>query len=60
MGYLESMNFAHNDLAARNILVGRGNRAKVADFGLAKILQDPNAYYQVTIKNKQTHLRTHT
>ena len=47
MAYLESMNFAHNDLAARNVLVAGGNRAKVADFGLAKILEDPNAIYQV-------------
>ena len=48
MAYLESKNFAHNDLAARNILIDNGNTAKVADFGLAKMLEDPEAIYQVS------------
>ena len=50
MAYLESRNISHNDLAARNILVAKGNVAKVADFGLAKMLDDPQAVYQVCLR----------
>ena len=40
MAYLERMNYIHRDLAARNILVGEGNICKVADFGLARLIED--------------------
>ncbi|UYV81745.1 hypothetical protein LAZ67_20002184 [Cordylochernes scorpioides] len=40
MAYLESKQLIHRDLAARNILVGEHNVVKVADFGLARIIED--------------------
>lgn len=41
MAYLESENFVHRDLAARNVLVANGGKTiKIADFGLARLLQD--------------------
>lgn len=39
MSYLEANKFIHRDLAARNILVGEAE-VKVADFGLARIIED--------------------
>ena len=48
MAYLEAKNYSHRDLAARNVLMARGNIAKIADFGLSKMLDDPEAVYQVT------------
>ncbi|PAA60739.1 hypothetical protein BOX15_Mlig015610g1, partial [Macrostomum lignano] len=38
MAYLETMNFVHRDLRAANILVGQNRWLKVADFGLARIM----------------------
>lgn len=40
MSYLEKHSYIHRDLAARNILVGENNIVKVADFGLAKAIED--------------------
>uniref|UniRef100_A0A8C7T965 non-specific protein-tyrosine kinase n=2 Tax=Oncorhynchus mykiss TaxID=8022 RepID=A0A8C7T965_ONCMY len=49
MAYLEMKKYIHRDLAARNVLVGENNVYKVADFGLARVLQAPpnqtNLYY---------------
>lgn len=40
MAYLETENFVHRDLRAANILVGERNDVKVADFGLARLIQE--------------------
>ncbi|CAL4135373.1 unnamed protein product [Meganyctiphanes norvegica] len=44
MSYLEEKNFIHRDLAARNVLVGENNMVKVADFGLARIIEGSEHY----------------
>ena len=38
MAYLEEKKYIHQDLAARNILVGKNLICKVADFGLARVI----------------------
>lgn len=40
MAYLEREKYIHRDLAARNILVGENNTTKIADFGLARLIND--------------------
>lgn len=40
MMYLELKQLVHRDLAARNILVGVNNSVKIADFGLARVIED--------------------
>ena len=44
MTYLESMNYIHRDLAARNVLLDRTLNAKIADFGLSRLLAEEDIY----------------
>ena len=40
MAYLEEKDYIHRDLATRNILVGENLICKVADFGLARVINE--------------------
>uniref|UniRef100_A0AAY4BWY4 Tyrosine-protein kinase n=1 Tax=Denticeps clupeoides TaxID=299321 RepID=A0AAY4BWY4_9TELE len=40
MAFVERMNYVHRDLRAANILVGDNLVCKVADFGLARLIED--------------------
>ena len=56
MDYLESQRYIHRNLAARNVLVGDGNIAKIADFGMALFINndeyctEETANYRCAIK----------
>ena len=40
MAYIEQNNYIHRDVRAANILVGKNQICKVADFGLARLIED--------------------
>ena len=40
MAYLEEKNYVHREVAARNVLVGEHLICKVADFGLARVIDE--------------------
>ncbi|VDN44684.1 unnamed protein product, partial [Dibothriocephalus latus] len=40
MAFLEEVNIVHRDLRAANVLVGKDETVKVADFSLTQILRD--------------------
>lgn len=50
MAYLERVKLVHRDLAARNCLVGEKRVVKVADFGLARIIEEDYYIAQVGAK----------
>ena len=45
MEYLSELGFIHRDIAARNVLLGGGYRAKIADFGMSREA-DSSHYYR--------------
>ena len=44
MVHLESKNYVHRDIAARNVLVSTATVVKLADFGLSRGLEDSDFY----------------
>ncbi|XP_039258119.2 tyrosine-protein kinase yes-like isoform X2 [Styela clava] len=40
MAYVERMNYIHRDVRAANVLVGKQAVCKIADFGLARLIED--------------------
>jgi len=48
MEFLASRRCVHRDLAARNVLIAKGGVAKVADFGLARDVEQTDYYRKVT------------
>ncbi|XP_068437954.1 receptor-type tyrosine-protein kinase FLT3 [Clinocottus analis] len=44
MEFLSSKNCIHRDLAARNVLVTKGRRVKIGDFGLARDIDNDSNY----------------
>lgn len=54
MAYIERMNYIHRDLRSANILVGDSLVCKIADFGLARLIED-NEY---TARQGRLHSNT--
>lgn len=52
MAYLESKRFLHRDLACRNVLIAKGNKIKIADFGLMRALPQEDEVYVMTEAKK--------
>ncbi|XP_057314339.1 focal adhesion kinase 1-like isoform X2 [Hydractinia symbiolongicarpus] len=48
LSYLESRNFVHRDIAARNILVADPHTIKLADFGLSRWIDEEQSYYKAS------------
>ncbi|XP_055331680.1 focal adhesion kinase 1-like isoform X2 [Paramacrobiotus metropolitanus] len=44
LSYLESKNYVHRDIAARNILVSDCDNVKLADFGLSRWIEEESYY----------------
>jgi len=52
MAYLEAQNYIHRDVRAANILVGENSTVKVADFGLARVIEATEASDDVYTANE--------
>eukprot|EP00040_Diaphanoeca_grandis_P033697 m.206812 g.206812 ORF g.206812 m.206812 type:complete len:812 (-) comp32969_c3_seq2:226-2661(-) len=52
MDYIAKRNMIHMDLAARNVLLGRNNVVKIADFGLTRKLSPGKNYYRLMVTLK--------
>lgn len=46
--YAHAEGIAHRDIKPENILIDRKGRVKIADFGIAKLLQSPGTNYTLT------------
>ena len=56
MAHLERKGLIHRDLAARNVLIGENLIAKVADFGLARVIVDNEYSAHQVIRKIQHHV----
>lgn len=57
MAFIERMNYIHRDLRAANILVGENLVCKIADFGLARLIED-NEYTARQGKHTNKHIKS--
>ena len=48
MAYLELQNCVHINLGARNVLVGDNNQMKVANFRMARFVDEKKGFYQAS------------
>lgn len=48
LDYAHAEGIAHRDIKPENILIDRKGRVKIADFGIAKLLQRPDTQYTLT------------
>lgn len=51
MAYIEKKNYIHRDLRAANILVNETLHCKIADFGLARIIESEYTAQEGTVRS---------
>uniref|UniRef100_A0A3Q3E386 Protein kinase domain-containing protein n=1 Tax=Labrus bergylta TaxID=56723 RepID=A0A3Q3E386_9LABR len=56
MAFIERMNYIHRDLRAANILVADNLVCKIADFGLARLIEDNEYTARQGLSNTFTQL----